>query len=59
MGELATPKTNLLGLTRSGLEVATGKGLLTITDLQLENKKRMKAYDFSRGYRDLRGNLLN
>ena len=49
----------ITAVTRSGLEVATGKGLLTITDLQLENKKRKKAYDFSRGYRDLRGNLLN
>lgn len=54
----AAPGT-IVAVTRSGLEVACGKGLLTITDLQPENKKRMKAYDFSRGYRDLRGNLLN
>ncbi|HOC45336.1 MAG: methionyl-tRNA formyltransferase [Syntrophorhabdaceae bacterium] len=49
----------IVAVTRSGIDVATGKGLLTITELQLENKKRMKAYDFSRGYRDLRGNMLN
>ena len=49
----------ITAVTRAGLEVATGGGLLTITDLQLENKKRMTAYDFSRGYRDLRNNMLN
>jgi methionyl-tRNA formyltransferase len=49
----------ITAVTRAGLEVATGNGLLTITDLQLENKKRMTAYDFSRGYRDLRNNMLN
>ena len=49
----------ITAVTRAGLEVATGGGLLTITDLQLENKKRMTAYDFSKGYRDLRNNMLN
>lgn len=53
------PPGTIVTAARSGLDVATGKGLLTITDLQLENKKRMSAYDFSRGYRELRGNLLN
>ncbi len=46
-------------ITKAGLEVATGKGLLVVRELQLENKKRMKAYDFSIGYRDLKGKLLN
>jgi methionyl-tRNA formyltransferase len=49
----------ILAVARSGLDVATGRGILTISELQLENKKRMKAYDFSRGYHELRGNLLN
>ncbi len=56
---LGQPPGTITKVTKLGLEVATGKGLLTITDLQLENKKRMNAYDFSRGYRELRGNLLN
>ncbi len=49
----------ILAVSREGFDVATGHGILTVSELQLENKKRMKAYDFSRGYRDLRGNLLN
>lgn len=49
----------ITGITKMGLEVATGKGLLIIRELQLENKKRMKAYDFSRGYRDLQDKMLN
>jgi methionyl-tRNA formyltransferase len=49
----------ILGVSREGLDVATGRGILTISELQLENKKRMTAYEFSRGYRELRGNLLN
>lgn len=53
------PPGTVVSVTRSGLDVATGKGILTIAELQLENKKRMKAFDFSRGYRELRGNLLN
>ncbi|MBP1748120.1 MAG: fmt [Deltaproteobacteria bacterium] len=53
------PPGTIIAVTRAGLDVATGKGLLTITELQLENKNRMKAYDFSRGYSELRGNMLN
>ncbi|MHB8111002.1 MAG: methionyl-tRNA formyltransferase [Syntrophorhabdaceae bacterium] len=49
----------ILGITKSGIEVGTGDGSLTITDLQLENKKRMNAYDFSKGYRDLPDKTLN
>lgn len=53
------PPGTITGITKEGLEVSTGEGLLTIRELQLENKKRMKAYDFSKGYRNLRGNSLN
>ena len=53
------PPGTIIASNRSGLDVAAGKGVLTIMELQLENRKRMKAYDFSRGYRDLRGNQLN
>lgn len=47
------------GVTKAGLEVATGKGLLIVRELQLENKKRMKAYDFAIGYRNLQDKVLN
>jgi len=47
------------GVTKAGLEVATGKGLLIVKEVQLENKKRMKAYDFARGYRNLQDKVLN
>jgi len=57
--EVQDPPGTITGITKLGLEVSTGKGLLTIRELQLENKKRMNAYDFSKGYRNLRGNSLN
>ncbi len=57
--EARAPAGTVTGVTKAGLEVATGKGLLIIRELQLENKKRMKAYDFSRGYRDLHDKSLN
>jgi methionyl-tRNA formyltransferase len=57
--EAGAPAGTITGISKAGLEVSTGKGLLIIRDLQLENKKRMKAYDFSRGYRDLHGKSLN
>ncbi|OPX99940.1 MAG: Methionyl-tRNA formyltransferase [Syntrophorhabdus sp. PtaB.Bin047] len=56
--EARAPVGTITGVTKAGLEVATGKGLLIVGELQLENKKRMKAYDFSRGYRDLQDKLL-
>ncbi|MEN6617018.1 MAG: methionyl-tRNA formyltransferase [Syntrophorhabdus sp.] len=49
----------ILGISKSGIDIMTGNGVLTIIDLQLENKKRMNAYDFSRGYRDLANKILN
>jgi methionyl-tRNA formyltransferase len=45
-------------ITREGLVVDTGQGLLTIEELQIENKKRMKAYDFAQGSRGLAGKIL-
>lgn len=46
------------GVTKEGLVVATGLGLLTIEELQMENKRRMKAYDFAQGSRGLAGKML-
>jgi len=45
-------------ISKEGLIVSTGKGVLTVRELQMENKKRMPAYDFSKGYRGLQGKLL-
>ncbi|MDD3847298.1 MAG: methionyl-tRNA formyltransferase [Syntrophorhabdaceae bacterium] len=57
--EAKAPVGTITGITKTGLEVSTGKGLLIIRELQLENRKRMNAYDFSRGYRDLQDKSLN
>ncbi len=40
----------IIGITDEGIEVATGKGSLILTEIQLENRKRMKAKDFLRGH---------
>ena len=41
----AAPGT-VMSATRNGIQVATGDGLLTITELQLPGKRRMGAHDF-------------
>ena len=46
------------GITREGFFVETAKGLLNVREVQLENKKRMRAYDFAQGYRGLAGKVL-
>jgi methionyl-tRNA formyltransferase len=43
---------------KRGLVVKTGEGYLSITDLQLENKRRMDYRDFVNGFRNLEGTLL-
>ena len=45
-------------ITREGILVDTGSGVLKIQAIQMENKKRMRAYDFAQGYRDLVGKML-
>lgn len=44
------PAGTLLALTKQGLEVACGDGVLVITRLQAENGKRMAAADYFRGH---------
>lgn len=44
--------------TEGGLTVSCGGGAVTITELQLEGKKRMSAQDFLRGYKVKRGDKL-
>ena len=41
-----------------GIVVQTGKGMIRILELQLENKKRMNYRDFMNGYRNLEGKVL-
>lgn len=48
----------IIEATKDGINVQTGLGILVITELQLQNKKRMKAYNFSQGYRGLAGKAL-
>ena len=35
-----------MNATRNGIDVATGDGLLRVTDLQLPGKRAMRAQDF-------------
>ncbi|HAR94633.1 MAG TPA: methionyl-tRNA formyltransferase [Deltaproteobacteria bacterium] len=53
----AEPGT-VVGVTKAGMDVATLDGLLTVSEVQLENKKKMSAVDFGRGYRGLVGRRL-
>jgi methionyl-tRNA formyltransferase len=46
------------GITREGMLVDTGRDVLRIQEIQMENKKRMRAYDFAQGYRGLIGKIL-
>jgi methionyl-tRNA formyltransferase len=48
----------IIEITKDGIQVLTGSGIFVIKELQLQNKKRMKAYDFSQGYRGLAGKIL-
>lgn len=47
------------GVTKDGILIDTALDVLTIKDLQMENKKRMKAFDFARGYRGLMDKVLS
>lgn len=48
----------VLALGKGGIYVSTGSGVFVIEELQLQNRKRMNAYDFSRGYRGLESKVL-
>jgi methionyl-tRNA formyltransferase len=53
----AIPGT-VFAVNREGIHVYTGSGIFVIKEVQLQNKKRMMAYDFSRGYRGLESKVL-
>jgi methionyl-tRNA formyltransferase len=46
------------GVTREGFLVATPNGSVLVSEVQLENKKRLRAYQFAQGYRGLTGKRL-
>ncbi len=48
----------VLSVGADGIVVATGEGAVLLTDVQPENKKRMKADEFARGYRVTKGARL-
>jgi len=52
-----TPGT-ILGKNKDGILVAAIDGSILIKEIQLENKKKMKAYEFANGYRGLIGKKL-
>lgn len=48
----------ITGVTKTALHVACGQGILAITELQLEGKKRMDTAAFLRGYQVEAGTVL-
>jgi len=44
---------SVLALSEEGIEVAAGTGSVILEEVQAENKKRMAASDFARGYRQI------
>jgi len=46
-------------LKGTGIIVQTGTGVISLTELQLENKKRMGFMEFANGYRNLKGTVLS
>lgn len=49
----------ITGVSQDGICVATGKGDLLITELQPENKNRMSAAEFIRGYRIAKNQIFD
>jgi methionyl-tRNA formyltransferase len=48
----------ILASYADGLEVAAGEGSLILEEVQMENRKRMAASEFARGYRQIIGKRL-
>lgn len=53
--EAKSPAGTVESVSKDGIRIATGGGLFEITELQPENKKRMSAGEFVRGYRIVEG----
>ena len=56
-GQDAAPGT-IVEVTKHIIKVATGQGLLCISELQLEGKKRMSTHDFLLGVKAVAGEIL-
>lgn len=56
-GPEAEPGT-VVGVSDEGMDVRCGRGVVRLTEVQPENKKRMKAGDFVRGFRLSEGDRL-
>ncbi|MHB1001298.1 MAG: methionyl-tRNA formyltransferase [Armatimonadota bacterium] len=41
----------IIGITSDGIEIQTGSGTVLITEVQPENRNRIQASEFTRGYR--------
>lgn len=48
----------IVNVTKEGILVGTPNGTLLVTEVQMENKKRMSAYQFAQGYRGLVGKKI-
>ena len=59
LGDSEFPEAGrVLDVNRDGFLVATARGSLLVKEVQMENKKRVKAFDFANGYRGLREKLF-
>lgn len=56
-GHTGSPGT-VLATSPDGIEIAAGEGSLVVHEIQLENRRRMLAADFARGYRQIVGKQL-
>jgi methionyl-tRNA formyltransferase len=48
----------IFGKNRDGIQVATVDGSILVKEVQLENRKRVRASEFANGYRGLTGTIL-
>lgn len=49
----------VINISTEGIFVATNKGILLIKELQPENKNKMTAYEFVKGYRIVKGQIFD
>lgn len=49
----------VIKISADGVDVATGKGILRVTELQPENRSRMSASEFIRGYKIGKGQIFD
>ena len=56
--EAANEAGLIVNVSKEGILVGTPNGTLLVTEVQMENKKRITAYQFAQGYRGLIGKKL-